>query len=146
MTSFSLCRNKGCAARVDGTVRLCPSCGGRMMTSSSVRVTGWVMTIVGALIALPTAVLVLKFLPVVSDPQAAVAAGRFGGAADQVPMAMALLLSMLAFGGSLLGFGMPRALRARRHPLTKPVVLGLGLLFLALMFYFGSQLPDQPPL
>ena len=104
------------------------------------------MTIVGALIALPTAVLVLKFLPVVSDPQAAVAAGRFGGAADQVPMAMALLLSMLAFGGSLLGFGMPRALRARRHPLTKPVVLGLGVLLLALMFYFGSQLPDQPPL
>lgn len=104
------------------------------------------MTIVGALIALPAVVLVFKFLPVVSDPQAAVAAGQFGGTASQVPMAMALLLSVLAFGASLLAFGLPRALYARRHRLTKPVVLGLGVLFLALFIYFGSQLPDAPPL
>jgi len=100
------------------------------------------MTIAGALIALPSTLLVVKFLPVFADPAAAVAAGRFGGTAQQVPLAMGLLLSVLAFGLALLGFGLPRALQVRRHALAKPVLLGLGALLLTLMFYLGSQLPD----
>lgn len=146
MTDFSICRNRACAARVEGEVGRCPQCGGGMAQPRWIRQTGWLMSICGALISLPTIVLVIKFMPVVLDPEAAVAAGRFGGSAGQVPLATALLLTVLAVGLSLLGFGAPRALFGTRSAMAKPVLLGLGLLFFAIFFYLGSQLPDQPAL
>jgi hypothetical protein len=53
-----------------------------------------------------------------------------------------LLLSALAFGVSLLFFGLPRAIAIKRHPLAKPVTLGAAAIFVMLLFYLGSELPD----
>jgi hypothetical protein len=115
-----------------------------MVRPGVIRQIGWVLTVVGGLISLPMVFVILKFLPVVADPAQAVAEGRFGGTADQVPAAMGLLLSVFAFGAAMLGFGLQRALTGRRNPLLMPVVLLLGILFLVMLFYFGSQLPDTP--
>ena len=143
MSDISICSKAACGTRAEATAPQCPQCGSAMVASARIKMTGWIMTVVGGLIALPMAAITLKFLPAVLDPQAAVAEGRVALTVGQVPQAMLLLLTALIWGLSLLYFGLPRALNGKRHPLTKPVTLGFGALFLAAFFYMGSQLPDS---
>jgi len=144
MSETSYCASRSCNTQVSGDVPQCPTCGGKMARPNIIRQIGWVLTVVGGLIAVPMVFVVLKFLPIFLNPAQAVAEGRFGGTADQVPISMGLLLTVLAFGASMLGFGLQRALTGKRNPLLKPVVLSLGLVFAAMFFYVGSQLPDTP--
>ena len=146
MSDFSICRKTACGTRVAGLVSKCPQCGGTMATSQWIKQSGWIMTVVGGLITLPAIAIVLKFLPVAIDPQSAIAEGRVALTAGQVPLAMFLLLTVLAFGAALLYFGVPRALRGQRHAWTKPLTLGFAALFIATFAYMGSQLPDSGPL
>jgi len=144
MTQISYCASRACKTQMGGDIAQCPTCGGKMVRPGVIRQIGWILAVVGGLITVPMVFVILKFLPVAVDPAQAVAAGRFGGTADQVPAAMGLLISVFAFGAAMLGFGLHRALTGRRNAVLKPVVLLLGMLFLAMFFYFGSQLPDTP--
>lgn len=139
----SYCRKKSCGTIVNGDETKCPNCGGTMAGASWIKTTGWLMTVVGALIAMPMVFVVMKFLPTVADPATAVAEGRFGATADMVMPSFSLLLLVLAFGSMLLLFGVQRAIKGARHPLAKPLILLTGFAFLALFFYVGSNLPDN---
>ena len=143
MTAQSYCRNKSCRAVVAGNVTTCPTCGGTMAGARWIRSTGWVLTIAGTVIAAPMLFVVMRFLPVVADPAAAVAAGRFGGPSAMVMPSFILLLLVLAFGALMALFGLQRAIKGVRNPLAKPMILGFGILFFAMFFYVGSQLPDN---
>ncbi len=144
MTDYSMCRKFACGTRVDGTVKTCPDCGGVMMGSAWMKQTGWIMIIVGALLGIAGIFLVLSFLPAMMDPQAAVDSGTVALTVEQVPMAMGMLVLLTGFGLSLLFFGFQRAIRSIRSAMAKPMILGLGIAFLAVMLYFGNALPDTP--
>lgn len=144
MTQYSVCRKYSCAMRVESAESKCPACGGAMIGSSWIKQTGWLMMVFGALIGLPSILLVLKFIPVMLDPQGAVDAGTVALAVGQVPLAMALLALTMCLGLLLLVFGYLRAIKGKRPAITKPLLLGTGFAFFALLYYLGSNLPDTP--
>ena len=115
-----------------------------MIGSSWIKHTGWLMILFGALIGLPSILLVLKFMPVMMDPQGAVDTGTVALTVDQVPLAMALLLLTMCLGLLLFFFGFLRAIKGKRLAIAKPLLLGTGFAFFALMYYLGSNLPDTP--
>lgn len=43
MAEQSTCMSPSCGITVDGIVTICPQCGGRMRTSRTIRIFGWVM-------------------------------------------------------------------------------------------------------
>lgn len=115
-----------------------------MIGSSWIKHTGWLMILFGTLIGLPSILLVLKFMPVMMDPQGAVDAGTVALTVDQVPLAMALLLLTMCLGLLLFFFGFLRAIKSKRLAIAKPLLLVTGFAFFALMYYLGSNLPDAP--
>jgi hypothetical protein len=115
-----------------------------MIGSSWIKHTGWLMILFGTLIGLPSILLVLKFMPVMMDPQGAVDAGTVALTVDQVPLAMALLLLTMCLGLLLFFFGFLRAIKGKRLAIAKPLLLVTGFAFFALMYYLGSNLPDAP--
>lgn len=145
MTLWSECRKSACAKRVDGIVMRCPDCNGPMTNSRWIRQTGWMMLVCGLLIGLPMIYVLAKFANVVFDPAAAVAQGRFGGTADQVPMAALLLVTLFAVAAALTAFGAMQAIKVYRSSWAKPVILGLAAATLGLLYYNGTQLKGPQP-
>lgn len=143
MSQFSRCIKKSCQTVVDGKVDKCPVCNGRMQSSSASKGVGWFLAVVGGIITFPMLYVLKEFAPVAMDPEAAVAAGRFGGTADQVPLAVGMLGLVAAFGASMLLFGLVRGITGKRNRFAMPVMLLLGLAMLGLLFYFGGLLPDS---
>lgn len=143
MAAQSYCLKKSCRAVVAGNITTCPTCGGTMAGANWIRSTGWALTIAGTVIAAPMLFAVMAFLPVVADPAAAVAAGRFGGTPAMVMPSFILLLLVVTFGALMAIFGLQRAIKGVRNPLAKPMILGSGILFFAMLFYVGTHLPDN---
>ena len=140
MTNMSYCSRRACKKIVEGNVARCPDCNSTMFTTSKIKQTGWVLIVVGAFIAIPMIFVNFAFFPTLMDPQSAVANGKFGGTADMVPVAAAMLFCLFGFGATLLVAGLHRAYSGRRSALYKVISLIFIGTFALMLYFFAIAL------
>jgi hypothetical protein len=127
--------NCSCGTASKGRGVNCATCHLPKALTPGVRVTGWIMLIIGTPLFGITLLLLSQLRPVYTDPQAAVASGKFGGTVEQAIAMLPLLPSVALFGFSLLIYGLWRIKTGRRNLALKLFLLGTAVLFL----WFGYQ-------
>lgn len=99
MTPTSTCTRPACNTVTPGTVKTCPACGGRTLTSRRIVMLGWVLLVIGLGLVGGMGYIALVTYPSFSHPGVQQADGTtFTGTAAQARQATMLFGAVIAFG------------------------------------------------
>ncbi|MGJ7532060.1 MULTISPECIES: hypothetical protein [unclassified Variovorax] len=99
MTEQSSCYSLRCGLVTSEAVDRCPQCGGRMRSASQVRRLGWVLVVLGVLLAAGMGAIAYALAPSMLSPGVADAQGaRFTGTAMQGRTVLGLFGVVILFG------------------------------------------------
>lgn len=134
MTAVSTCPRPSCATRVEGNVPDCPNCGGKMLTPRAIKARGWIVLVLGLLLAAGMAVLTANLYPLLSQPGVESPAGsRFAGSESDARMILTLFGAVAAFGAAAIVTGGYQAATGKRNMVLTllMVALAIGLIIYA---------------
>lgn len=135
MPATSTCVSPLCHTTVEGSVKTCPKCGKRMQSSRGVRLFGWVLTIIGGLLAAGAGYLRLALARIAEHPGQTVDGMTFSGTAEQGQAMLSLIGGMFGFGVFSLAYGIWMIVTGRRSL----VMVALGLVAAAGVYYLARQ-------
>ena len=130
MSETSTCFSLSCGETVDGIVKKCPKCGGRMRTSRQIRILGWVMLAAGLFLILMMGTISWLIGPALlramhgQDPE-------FTGTPDQARMVLELFAIIIVFGFGAAANGLIQIRTGRRNRLVTVLTLVLAAILFA---------------
>ena len=127
-----------CGVEVAGRPERCPSCHRRFVTSTQVRVSGVLLSVIGAALSVAMAYL-LVVVAQAMRPSGSAARGAFTGTPRDATLIFAILGGVLALGVTSLVTGVWQVTVGRRSLLLSALVLVLGLVVAALAILFLPQ-------
>ena len=98
MADHSICQSDSCKAWADGSVRICPRCGGPMRFEKGPTLRGWVLLILGLFLVLMLGAITWNLAPSMLHPGKEVDGGTFNGTAEQARLFLGLFALVIAFG------------------------------------------------
>lgn len=98
MANHSTCLNDDCKAWADGSVAVCPRCGGPMRFEKGSTVRGWVLLLIGLFLVLLMGAITWNLAPTMLHPGKEVDGGTFTGTAEEARMFLGLFALVIAFG------------------------------------------------
>jgi phosphate starvation-inducible membrane PsiE len=98
MADHSTCLNDACKAWADGSVAVCPRCGGPMRFKKGSTLRGWVLLFLGLFLVLMLGAITWNLAPSMLHPGKEIDGGTFNGTAEQARMFLGLFALIIAFG------------------------------------------------
>lgn len=99
MSPTSTCMRATCNTVTPGTVKTCPACGGKTMTSRRIVVLGWVLLAIGLALVVGMGTIAWNVWASMAHPGIRQADGTtFTGTAEQAHEALQLFFGVIAFG------------------------------------------------
>lgn len=136
----STCRSPFCNTNTPGSVPVCPKCGTKTLSSRRLVVLGWVMLVIGLLLAGGAALLLKNLYPSFTQPGVRMPDGStFTGTPEQGWAAIRLFLGLLAFGVLAMVTGLWQIATGRRN-----LILAGGTIVFVVAIWFATQNMIRP--
>ena len=137
MTDLSTCNAPTCAFTVEGSLAVCPKCGGPMRAVRESRVRGWALVVLGLLLVGMMGTITWYMAPALMQPGEEAGGNTFSGTADQARLVLYLFWALIAFGAVTTVNGIYQIATGRQHwlfvALTLLVFAGLAILVIVTM-------------
>lgn len=135
MVPTSTCLNPLCNANTPGTVKTCPKCGKKTMTSRRVVMLGWVLVVLGMLLIGGMSLILWSEYFAMTHPGVRTADGStFTGTLEQGRAAIQLFLAVLAFGVLVMLNGLWQIATGRRS-----LIFAGATVLVAAAIYFAAR-------
>ncbi|HEX7930683.1 MAG TPA: hypothetical protein VF470_07230 [Sphingomicrobium sp.] len=141
MTAVSTCLSPSCRTKVDGTVKTCPNCGGRMRTPRTVRLAGWVLLACGLFLVGLMSYLWVVLAPSMAHPGDTTGGTTFTGTAEQGQTILTVFGAVIVFGLGAIVYGSWMIVTGRRSIAMMIGVLVLGAALIAIAWRAMAVLP-----
>ena len=128
MANSSSCYSLTCGEVVAENIEVCPRCGGRMLTSRSVRRLGWALTLMGLIITVFIGMITVHLLPSLVPIHGISAPARFNGTPDQAKLVLQIFFLLIGFGIAITLNGIIQVSTGQRNRIALFVSLGLAAL------------------
>lgn len=142
MPAVSTCLAPSCRTSVEGTVAVCPACGGKMRTPRTVRVAGWVLLCCGLFLAGLMGYLWFVLAPSMAHPGTMAGGTTFTGTADQAQSIVIMFGAVIVFGLAAIAYGLWLIVTGRRSIAMMIGVLVLAAVLIAIAWRTMAVLPD----
>ncbi|HEX7695708.1 MAG TPA: hypothetical protein VF409_14545 [Sphingomonas sp.] len=142
MPAVSTCLAPSCRTVAEGTVTVCPACGGKMRTPRAVRAAGWVLLACGAFLAGLMSYLWAVLAPSMAHPGDTVGGTSFTGTADQARAIVTMFGAVIVFGLAAIAYGLWMIVTGRRSVAMMIGVLVLAVALIAIACQTMAVLPD----
>ena len=138
MADLSTCNAPTCAYTVEGSLAVCPKCGGPMRAVRESRLRGWALLLLGLLLVGMMGTITFYMSPQLMNPGVETAGGgSFTGTARQARLILYLFWALIAFGALTAVNGVYQIATGRQHwafvALTLLVFAGLAVLVIVSM-------------
>src|SRR4030095_5230973 len=98
MADHSICQSDSCKAWADGSVAVCPRCGGPMSFQKGSTLRGWVLLFLGLFLVPMLGASTWDVAPSMLHPGKEVDGSTFNGTAEQARLFLGLFALVIAFG------------------------------------------------
>ena len=133
----------GCGYEGDSSAALCPECGDRMFSASSVRSRGWVLIVIGVTLAIFMGVVIINQAINVyhsGDPNAKV---RFTGGTGMLWLMFGVLALVFSFGVACIANGIWQVMYGKRNSNLASIISGLFVVLILIVVSVLLLAPRQ---
>jgi hypothetical protein len=137
MADLSTCDAPTCAFTVEGSLAVCPKCGGPMRAVRESRLRGWALLLLGLLLVGMMGAITFYMAPALMRPGEEADGNSFTGTAQQARLILYLFWALIGFGAVTTANGLYQIATGRQHwafvALTLLVFASLAILVIVSM-------------
>ena len=141
MPAVSTCQAPSCRTKVEGTVTICPNCGGKMRTPRTIRALGWLLLACGVFLVGLMSYLWVVLAPSMAHPGDTTGGTTFTGTAEQGQTILTVFGAVIVFGLGSIAYGLWMIVTGRRSIAMMIGVLVLAAALIAIAWRAMAVLP-----
>jgi len=141
MPAVSTCQAPSCRTKVEGTVTICPNCGGKMRTPRTIRALGWLLLACGVFLVGLMSYLWVVLAPAMAHPGDTTGGTTFTGTAEQGQTILTVFGAVIVFGLGSIAYGLWMIVTGRRSIAMMIGVLVLAAALIAIAWRAMAVLP-----